>query len=174
MTPAGVLRPACTRGFTLTEMLVVISIISVLAALVLGALAAARRTAREKAVQATILVLESALERYANDFQDYPPSDGDPERGGRLLHQCLMTEKKDGPYLRGGDVKTCDPERCGEVSFSDEWSHSIRYLHHRDYQNQEPNKHTFRLMSAGPDGVFEDGAAASDDIVNWDKSKVKR
>jgi prepilin-type N-terminal cleavage/methylation domain-containing protein len=161
------------RGFTLVEMLVVIAIISVLAGLVLAALGAARRTANEKATQATLKLLEGMLERYAMDFQDYPPSDGDETgiRGAENLYRCLRTEKKEGPYLVDtADVRTCDSNRNGELEIADAFGRPLHYLHHRDYGSRNPNKHTYRLISAGANGVYEGGERHSDDIVNWDKN----
>jgi general secretion pathway protein G len=160
------------RGFTLVEMLVVIAIISVLGALVLGALASARRRANEMATSATIKLLEGCLERYMMDFQDYPPSDGDETgiRGTENLYRCLRTEKKEGPYLQdNADIRTCDSNGNGETEIADAFGRPIHYLHHRDYGSRNPNKHTYRLISAGADGVYEGGDRHSDDIVNWKK-----
>jgi prepilin-type N-terminal cleavage/methylation domain-containing protein len=160
-------------GFTLVEMLVVIAIISVLGALVLGALGAARRRANELATSATIKLLQGALERYNMDFQDYPPSDGDETgiRGSENLYRCLRTEKKEGPYLvDNADVRICDSNSNGELEIADAWGRTLRYLHHRDYGSKNPNKHTYRLISSGPNGVYEGGERHSDDVVNWDKN----
>jgi prepilin-type N-terminal cleavage/methylation domain-containing protein len=159
------------RGFTLVEMLVVIAIISVLAGLVLGALGAARRQANINATKLIIKALEGALERYATDWQDYPPSDGEETgiRGAENLWRCLRTEKKEGPYVSDADFKVCDSNRNGEFEFADAWGHPIHYLHHRDYASKNPRKQTFRLISPGPNGIYEEGHKSSDDIGNWDK-----
>ena len=167
------MTPRRLQGYTLIEMLVVIAIITTLAGLVLGAIGAVRRSSAEKSVQATLMILAAALERYENDFNDYPSSDGDLDgiKGAENLYQCLMTDQKEGPYIKATDVKTCDTNANGVPEIADFWGRPIRYLHHRDYQNQPPNRRTFRLMSAGPNGVPENGVVDSDDIVNWDKAK---
>ena len=170
--PAPLPHPA-RHGFTLVEMLVVIAIISILGGLTLAALASARRTAQEKATAATIKVIESALERYENDFGDYPPSDGDDSglTGAENLLHCLSTDMKEGPYIKEGDINTIDSNHNDAREISDQWVHPILYWHHRDYQNRAPNKRTFRLLSMGVDGVNQNGVKGSDDIVNWNKDR---
>ncbi len=159
-------------GFTLIEMLVVITIISILSGLVLAALSAARRQAKEKATALLLTQIGGALDRYEQDYQDYPPSDGDLEGivGAENLLKCLTSEKKNGPYLRYEDIHVCQTEH-GVDAIGDEWRHPIRYLHHRDYGNHAPRKGTYRLISAGADGIYQNGERGSDDIVNWDKEK---
>lgn len=156
------------------EMLVVISIISILAGLVLAGLSTARRRAKEMQTEALLTAaLRGALDRYEADYQDYPPSEGDITgiRGSELLWRCLRSEKKEGPYLDAADVRTCDSNMNGDPEIADAWNRPIRYLHHRDYGSRKPNKLNFRLISAGANGVYEEGAKNSDDIVNWDKAK---
>ena len=160
-------------GFTLIELLVVIAILSILSALLLGAVSAARTRAKCMAVEATIKGLEGALERYESDFGDYPPSDGDKTglTGGENLYECLMTTSKSGPYIpKSSDFPTVDSKK-GKPIFSDGWNHPLRYIHHFDYANKVPNKHTFRIISDGPNGQFDEGDPGTDDIVNWRKEK---
>jgi prepilin-type N-terminal cleavage/methylation domain-containing protein len=59
-------------GFTLLEMLVVIGIISILIALLLPTLTAARRNARNAATKATIHNVKIALENYRMDCGTFP------------------------------------------------------------------------------------------------------
>ncbi len=65
------------RAFSLTELLVVIGIIALLAAMALPALSRARNAAREASTQATINVIEHGAEQFRLDAQlggAYPPS----------------------------------------------------------------------------------------------------
>src|SRR5262245_41884927 len=130
------------RGFTLVEMLVVIAIISILGGLTLAALSKARTTSKERAVEALLLKIKAALQRYEMDFQDYPPADGDMEgiAGAESLLRCLKTELKGGPYLDSSDIHVVDSNGNGEMEICDEWRQPIRYIHHRDYRNTPPNK----------------------------------
>jgi len=162
-----------SRGFTLVEMLVVISILTILGGLVLTAISAARRTSKERATEAMIKLLEAALMRYETDWQDYPPSEGDGEglRGSENLYMYLRIEKKEGPYITGKDIKVTDSNKNGQMEIADEFNRPLRYFNHRDYANKPPNKRTYRLMSFGSDGNNDDAAVGSDDIVNWSKDR---
>jgi prepilin-type N-terminal cleavage/methylation domain-containing protein len=168
-SPAG----SKPRGFTLVEMLVVITIIAVLAGLTLAALGAARRSSKETNQRGKFEVLKAALEKYEGHFHDYPPSEEDESGliGSENLYRCLSTEKGDGPYIEKNDFQTCDSNENNIPELADEWKQPIRYIHHRDYRNSPPNKRTFRLMSAGSNTTFENGSSDSDDIVNWNKAK---
>ena len=66
---------SATRGFTLIELLVVIAIIAILAALLLPALAAAKRKAKLAQCQSNYHQIMIACNVYANDYGDYYPAD---------------------------------------------------------------------------------------------------
>ena len=62
------------RAFTLVEMLVVIAIIGILAALLLPALSRGKRAAKVKQAQLQIADIVSAISRYDADYSRYPVS----------------------------------------------------------------------------------------------------
>jgi len=94
------------RGFTLVEMLVVLAIIGVLAALLLPAVMYALVKAKNTAVAIELNQLASAIEVYKNEKGDYPPNFRDEAVLARHIRKCYPKIAKD--YYDGfiAEVKT--------------------------------------------------------------------
>ena len=98
-------------GFTLVELLVVISIIAILAGLSMSGVMMGRQSAEETTVKANITFLVTGLEQYAVEFGAYPPSSLSFYRiptnglndGIESVLACLQTRKHNGPFIRDLD-----------------------------------------------------------------------
>jgi general secretion pathway protein G len=147
------LRPALSplraikrsAGFTLVELLVVMIIIGLLAALVGPRFIRQEEKAKIKAAQAQIELLGTALDTFRLDVGRYPTSD----EGLQALRQKPgALERWDGPYLKK------------EVPL-DPWGKSYVY--------KSPGDHgPFDILSYGADGAAG-GEGDNRDITSWDR-----
>ena len=129
-------------GFTLVEMLLVLVILSTLAAIVYPNLSKHALRGRITATKAQIEVFRTALASFEMDNDHFPKG-----RGGlaELVQQPRDAKNWRGPYLDKGIPK-------------DPWGHDYIY---NCPGNRRPE--TYDLFSMGPDGV----ASTEDDITNW-------
>ena len=85
--PAGAwtnFRDGFRRGFTLVEIMVVISIIAILAGLLLTAIHAIRDSFKKTKTQTTISVVSIALRSYYNEYGHWPSVSSSPSVDGAL------------------------------------------------------------------------------------------
>ncbi len=133
-----------TGGFTLVELLVVMVIIGLLAALVAPRFIRQEEKAKVKAAQAQIELLGTALDTFRLDVGRYPTTGEGLEA---LRRQPSGVPKWDGPYLKK------------EVPM-DPWGKA--YIYH------SPGEHGFYdLLSYGADGV-PGGEGDNRDITSWE------
>jgi general secretion pathway protein G len=139
-------RRSC--GFTLIEIMIVMVIISMLAALVGPRLVGALSGSKVKATKIQIESLSNSVETFHLDVGRYPTQQ---EGLGALLENQQKTpiENWRGPYLRKNKVP------------NDEWGRPFTY--------EVPSKHRmgFDIYSLGADGKAG-GSGDDADIGNWD------
>ena len=96
------------HGFTLTELLVVIGIAAIIAAILFPVFASARRKARMTECASNLHQIGLALHQYANDNDgDYPPDDPLLSHNPHLVWTLLT------PYTHNADVFHC-PDTPGD------------------------------------------------------------
>ena len=144
-------RPAPARrrsGFTLVEVLLVLAILGVIAALVVPNLLGRQEGANVNATKGAITTFESAITSYAIDHNGQPPK-GSAEAANAAL---MNPESPDGRTLQPYTDET----------FKDAWGQPLFYSFPGSHQtiSTKPD-----IWSAGPNGSNEDGGG--DDINNW-------
>jgi general secretion pathway protein G len=139
-------RKTEAQGFTLLELMLVVFIIGILAALVVGRFVGVQEGTQVKATGAQISLFKTAIERYKLDMGKYPTT----EEGLVVLVTRPMDEdlakKWHGPYLDSSTIP------------KDPWD--------RDYVYKCPGDHntdSYDILSWGPDG----NEGTEDDIKNW-------
>jgi general secretion pathway protein G len=125
-------------AFTLIELLLVLVILAVLAAIVVPRFTGRTLDAQIKAAKADISNFGSALDVFELDHSRYPTTD----EGLNILLQPPEGKK---PYI-------------SKTTFRDPWGRAYEYR----YPGAN-NSDSYDLYSLGPDGV-----PGNDDITNWD------
>lgn len=133
------------NGFTIVELLVVILLISMLAAFMVPRMLNRLGGARRDIARTKMATLENALGLFAGDCGRYP----DDSEGLEVLLVAPEDVEANwkGPYLKRSDL--LDP-----------WDNPYEYR-----QEGEINPGTFDLISYGPDGQ-EGGEGDNEDIYN--------
>ncbi len=135
------------RGFTLIELMMVVIIIGILAAIVVPKFTGQVGRARIAAAKLEIRNIDMALERYEMENGSFPTT----EQGLRALREkptsSPVPRDWSGPYLKD------DPK--------DPWQQPYQY------RRPSQNNLDYDIWSIGDDG--KDGT--EDDIANWKKDK---
>jgi general secretion pathway protein G len=137
-------RRIAQRGFTLVEMLVVITIIALIMSLVGPRVLNFLGESKVKAAKIQIESLTSALDLYSLDTGQYPSNS---EGLTALMQRPGGVSNWNGPYLKGNTVP------------KDPWG--------RPYIYRAPGQHgAYDILSYGADGQ-EGGTGAASDIISW-------
>jgi len=169
-----VIRRRKRAAFTLTELLVVMGIIALLAALMLGVSASLRRRAQRDATRTLIDKVELALEEYQDRMGKYPdeigsdPSDAPQLRATNNAVAALLYGMDEFAVgTRGGHVAEIVQDPPDKHLVVDAWGNPLNII--RDGHNRP----ALDIWSNGADGASnynpDDRHDHGDDIVNWDK-----
>jgi general secretion pathway protein G len=172
------------KGFTLVEILVVITIITLLVSLLVVLISNVIDRARYAKTAATVKLLDDGCKVYHLDFGQYPPND---KQDSRSLHHHLgiprkiITQRSDlgsspvstkPPIIEFqrdmlGDAKVGIPDpKTNPVPIVDGFDNPIRYKVPGKY-----NKKGFDIWSPGKNGKDEldENVPGYDDVTNWSK-----
>jgi general secretion pathway protein G len=137
-------RRRSERGYTLVEILVVITIIGLLMALVGPRVLNYLTESKVKTARIQILSFASALDLFYLDAGRYPTS---AEGLAVLVRPTTGITAWNGPYLKGGTVP------------NDPWG--------KPYQYRSPGEHgAYDVVSLGSDGQ-DGGTGTAADITSW-------
>lgn len=140
-------RQSRRSGFTLLEVLLVLAILGVIAAIVVPRLIGQQQEANIDTARASIEGYEDALQLYAVGHNGNFPEGADAEGVANMLMSTTDEKgKRQQPLL---EERPLDP-----------WGNLL------NYDNETPQESgTPRIWSNGPNGENEDGSG--DDINNW-------
>jgi len=141
-------RPFRKRAFTLIELLLVLVILGILAAIVVPKMSGRTEQAKDAAARSQISIFNTALDAFEIDNGHYP-------KGKNGLVE-LVQSPRDAQNWRGPYLKSDIP--------NDPWGHPYIY--------ECPGKHnpsSYDIMSAGPDG----NVGGDDDISNWQTNQKR-
>ena len=133
-------------GFTLLELLIVLAILGVIAAMVVPNLMGTQKKAYIKATQNSIHSLEQTLKLYAVDHAGTYPTGG-----AEVLEQLMSTTDQNGNQVA---------PLLTEIPL-DAWGKPFLY----EYPSSKVNSDKPAIWSAGPNGQDEQGSG--DDVNNW-------
>ena len=136
------------RAFTLVELLLVLVILGVLAAIVVPKFAGRTEQARQTAATSQIATFSTALDAYEVDTGSYP-------KGKNGLNALIVApsdaQNWKGPYMKSESGIPNDP-----------WGHPYNYE-----CPGKNNRNSYDISSMGPDGRL----GTEDDVSNWQSKK---
>jgi prepilin-type N-terminal cleavage/methylation domain-containing protein len=162
-----------SRGFTLIELMVVMTIVAILAGLIMATVLGQRDRIRRKAIGVEISNLCSALEAYRKDLKEYPPDaipgESQADSNEALVYWLGRKQKRGlntyGPYMEFKRSRLTDADGDGFQEYRDTFDNLYLYAENESQtaKNERDgltnpevgtNPRTFDLVSPGPDGAL--------------------
>ena len=164
------------RSFTVTELLVAIAIVVILAGILIGGIGYAGRRADEAKTIAAIQTLSAALDAYRAENGYYPPAISNfwevkfyrDSTGVLYLSFVSGTSSKDYKFVdkkQGKPFLEFNVTGTTKEAFTDAWGNALRYRCPGTH-----NKGAFDLFSYGSDKKSSTADEKQDDIANWDNA----
>lgn len=170
------------KAFTLIELLIVVAIIAILAAIAVPNFLEAQTRAKVARVHADMRSLATGLETYITDYNMYPPSQRaygtvfDPTFRGRLVPLttpiAYITSIFDDPFKHGNETNPNDQTFLGH-----EWTPYVYlrgdftiYENNASYRQRLKSK--WVLVSSGPDNILSHASYMSREVFEEDTSKA--
>lgn len=132
------------RGFTMIELLVVISIIAVLMTIVAGVSRGVLETSKRKKAEGQIKAIEGALESYKVDWGEYPRPIGgstDALTQSQMLYQAVTgdgTDKIDGVPPAASTGEPAQDDNKNYLEAANVGSKRSRFVNEETYSLQDP------------------------------------
>ncbi len=197
MKPAQTIKSYGRRAFTLVELLVVISIIAILAAIAVPSFSAILKKMKREQAKALAMQIANSIKAYYAEYNKYPlPADGsatevaplptDELLTGTLMATDIVSNPKKINYLP--ELKTVEGDKMGPgmkqegemMRIVDPWGKEYFVIMDADYSGNIENPdvaststklyQTVLVWSAGPDG---DENTWEDNITTWSDPKAK-
>jgi prepilin-type N-terminal cleavage/methylation domain-containing protein len=134
-------------GFTLVELLVVIGVIAILAAILFPVLSAARESARLAACRSNLRQIGVAIKSYMQDYDDkFPDLPARPGTSGGDQHYFGAAAKMLLPYAKDKKVFRCfsQPERPPEWDTATVNGHYCKQIQTYTWTNERGQQETIR------------------------------
>ena len=139
-------------GFTLIEMIAVLGIMAILAAVLVTQIGGAREAVEIKLARTLLAEIDLAASDYEVDEGDYPPSSFEGRSGavpnainlgGECLVVALWSDGREGAGLSADELENSDADQSARAltdiptrdlfELVDPWGNPIAYFHHTDY-----------------------------------------